>query len=100
MTEFIQTEEPQPSSWGEAIIAGIPHLLMALLIGIGKLFDQIIQINQNISIVLGITLGVVVTALLILARRRDWPLWGASWYFYGSWVVLAILSLGTRELNL
>jgi hypothetical protein len=100
MTAFIQTEKPQPGTWGEAFLAGLPHLLMALLIGIGKLFDQTIQINQNISIVMVITLGLLVTALLILAWRRGWPLWSASWYLYGSWVVLAILSLGIMELNL
>ena len=32
----IQIEERQPGTWGMAFLAGLPHLLMGLLIGVGK----------------------------------------------------------------
>lgn len=73
-----QVTERQPGTWGAAILAGLPHLLMGLLIGVGKLLDQTIQINQNISNALGISLGLLVIAILIYAWRRGWPLWSAS----------------------
>ncbi|MGB2911347.1 MAG: hypothetical protein WBF05_12485 [Anaerolineales bacterium] len=95
-----QVTERQPGTWGAAILAGLPHLLMGLLIGVGKLLDQTIQINQNISNALGISLGLLVIAILIYAWRRGWPLWSASWYFYGSWVSLAIIALTIERLNL
>ena len=100
MTTFIQTEEPQPGTWGTAILAGLPHLLMGLLFGVGKLFDQTIHINQIISIVFGSSLGVVVIVILVFAWRRGWPLWSASWYLYGTWVIIAILGLSIENLNL
>ena len=33
----IQIEEHQPGTWRTVFLAGLPHLLMGLLIGIGKL---------------------------------------------------------------
>jgi len=67
---------------------------------LGKLFDQTVQINQNISIVFGVSLGVAVIAILVFAWRRGWPLWSASWYLYGTWVTLAVLGLVIESLNL
>ena len=96
----IQSEDRQPGTWRAAFLAGLPHLLMGLLIGIGKLFDQNIQVNQSISIALGISLGLVVVVILFFAWRRGWPLWSASWYLYGSWVTLAVLGLVIESLDL
>jgi len=96
----IQSEDYQPGTWGLAFLAGLPHLLMGLLIGIGKLFDQNAPVNQYVSIALAILFGLVVIAILVFAWRRGWPLWSVSWYLYGSWVTLAIISLTIRSLNL
>ena len=73
---------------------------MGLLIGIGKLFDQNVRVNQSVSAALATSLGLIVVAILLFAWRRGWPLWSASWYLYGSWVTLAIISLTIRSLNL
>jgi hypothetical protein len=39
----IQIEERRPGIWGAAFQVGLPHLLMGLLVGLGRLgiFDQI-----------------------------------------------------------
>ncbi|MCJ7703622.1 MAG: hypothetical protein MUO62_18730 [Anaerolineales bacterium] len=96
----IQLTEPQPGTWGAAILAGLPHLLMGLLIGVGKLLDQTIRINQNISTALVISLALLVVAILCYAWRYGWPLWSASWYLYGTWVSIAIIGLGIESLDL
>ena len=97
----IQIEERQPGAWGVAFLAGLPHLLMGLLIGLGKLsvFD-VYQTSQTISVIIGLALALLVVAMLMLAWRRGWPLWSASWYLYGVWVTIAILGLTIENLNL
>jgi hypothetical protein len=100
-----QITERQPGSWGAAILAGLPHLIMGLLTGLGKLlvfdaYDPSEISSQVISMVLGIGLGILVMALLLIAWRRGWPLWSASWYLHGTWVILATLSILIESLNL
>jgi len=96
-----QVAERQPSSWGAAFLAGLPHLIMGLLIGAGRLriFD-LYQVSQTVNIFIGISLALLVIGILIFAWRRGWPLWSASWYFYGSWISLAIIALTIDHLNL
>lgn len=97
----IKIEERQPGTWGTAFLAGIPHLLMGLLIGAGKLgiFD-IYQVSQTGNAIIGIGLALLVIGMLIYAWRHGWPLWSTSWYLYGTWVVLVILGLGIKRLDL
>jgi hypothetical protein len=93
--------EREPGTWGASTLAGLPHLLMGLLIGAGKLgiFD-IYQVSQTSTAIIGIGLALLVMGMLFFAWRHSWPLWSASWYLYGTWVVLAILGLGLESLNL
>ena len=97
----IQIEERRPGTWGGALLAGLPHLLMGLLIGLGKLsvFD-VYQPAQPSSVIIGIALALFVAVVLILAWRRGWPLWSASWYLYGTWAIIAIFGLTIENLNL
>ncbi len=96
----VDAQEPPPGTWGAVILAGLPHLLMGLLIGVGKLMDPTILISQNISLALGISLGLFVVAILLIAWRDGWPLWSASWYFYGTWVTFLVIGLIIENLNL
>ena len=96
-----KTEDRQPGSWGAATLAGLPHLLMGLLIGLGKFFVfDLYGTSQTISIITGLALTLLVAGMLILALRRGWPLWSASWYFYGTWVLLMVAGLVIERLNL
>jgi hypothetical protein len=95
------TGEGQPGSWGAAFLGGLPHLLMGLLIGIGKLLSTTTyQLSGTISFIVGISLALLVATMLTYAWRRGWPLWSASWYGYGLWVFMAIAAYGISELNL
>jgi hypothetical protein len=97
----IHIRERQPGTWGTAFLAGLPHLLMGLLFGAGKLgiFD-IYGVSQVGNAIVGIGLALLVVGMLIYAWRRGWPLWSASWYLYGTWVSLASIGLTIESLNL
>ena len=100
-SNVIQSEDHQPGTWGAAFLAGLPHLLMGLLIGLGKLsvFD-VYETSQVTPVIIGVTLALLVAAMLIFAGRRGWPLWSASWYLYGTWVTIAIIGLTIESLDL
>lgn len=97
----IQIKERQPGTWGAAFLAGLPHLLMGLLIGLGKLgiFD-VYQVSQSGTVIIGLGLALLVIGVLVYAWRRGWPLWSASWYLYGTWLSLVVIGLTIESLNL
>lgn len=97
----IQVEDRQPGTWGAAFLAGIPHLLMGLLVGLGRLAGiYVYETSQTIEIIIGTALALLVVGILIFAWRHGWPLWSASWYLYGTWVSVAIIGLTIERLNL
>lgn len=97
----IQNEDHQPGTWVAAFLAGFPHLLMGLLIGLSKLsvFD-VYESSQIFSMIIGVSLAILVAVMLIFAWSRGWPTWSASWYLYGTWVTIAIIGLTIERLNL
>ena len=97
----VQIEERQPGTWRTVFLAGLPHLLMGLLIWVGKLgmFD-VYQVSQTGNAIIGIGLALLAIGMLLYAWRCGWPLWSASWYLYGTWVSLAITGLTIESLNL
>jgi hypothetical protein len=97
----IRIREHQPGTWGAAFLAGLPHLLMGLLIGLGKLgiFD-VMQMSRTGNLIVGVGLALLVVGVLLYAWRRRWPLWSASWYLYGTWVSLVVISQTIESLDL
>ncbi|MHA2429323.1 MAG: hypothetical protein ACXADB_14980, partial [Candidatus Hermodarchaeia archaeon] len=99
-----ETAQPlhTPGTWGEAILGGLPHALMGLLIGVGKFVtaNGSYRFSQSVPITIGVSLGILVVGLLIIAWRKGWPLWSASWYLYGTWMSVAIIGLVIEGLNL
>jgi hypothetical protein len=101
-TNEIQADrrERQPGSWGATILAGLPHLLAGLLSGWSGLLTQLIDPDQKFATIFLIGLAIQVITLLIIAWRRGWPLWSASWYLYGTWIVLVFFGQVIEKLNL
>lgn len=68
----IQIEERQPGTWRAAFQAGLPHLLMGLLVGLGRLgiFD-VLQVSRTGNLVVGIGLALLVAGVLLYAWRRS-----------------------------
>lgn len=103
-TNQIKQHAPKhlPASWRAAVLAGLPHLLMGLLIGAGKFLNpsNTNQLSQIAATILGIALILLVASTLFYAWRRSWPLWSASWYGYGFLFLISVVSLIVSELNI
>jgi len=83
------------------VCGGLPHLLMGLLIGYGNLLTPPnYPTPQTLAILIGASLTLLVFAVLLYAWRCGWPLWSASWYGYGAWIFVAVLSLAIESLDL
>jgi hypothetical protein len=78
----------EPGSWKKALLAGLPHLLIAILTIIPTLTRayELIPSAETVSTVLIITIAVafviLIGVVLFTARRQGWPSWTASWYLY------------------
>jgi hypothetical protein len=82
-------------------MAGVPYLLFGLLFVMGKLINiNVNQFSPTINAIIGIFLAILVIGVLIYSWRHDWPVWSASWYLFGTWIILLILGLGIGSLDL
>jgi len=83
-----QMGDSQKTPWGEAVLAGLPHLLAGLALGLPLLLVTVDQPSRGSALAFILTYGIVITLILailgsfVLAWRRGWPRWAASWYFY------------------
>ena len=93
----------QPEDWKSALLAGIPHIIITVLLIVVTLTTQnrsgapllkIIEITTGIFIW---TLVGVLIAGLIIAWRKGWPRWAASYYFYAFVMAAAPLLLLTQN---
>lgn len=86
--------------WRDAVLAGLPHLLVTLFAGVsqvaygllpGYIFDRL----TGFFAVFGVAFFILAGGVVLYAWRHGWPLWTASWYGYGAWLVLiALVPLG------
>jgi len=91
----------QSGDWRSAFLAGLPHFLVGLIGAIGKIYGSgAYPLYTPIATAIAIALMLLVVGLLLYAWRTHWPLWSASWYMHGAWIVIVILSLGIERLNL
>jgi hypothetical protein len=83
-----QMGDPQKTSWGEAVLGGLPHMLAGLALGLPMLLVPADQPSMGSALAFILTYGIVILLILailgsfVLAWRRGWPRWAASWYFY------------------
>ena len=91
-----------PGSWAASALAGLPHLIMGLLIGIGKFIpaSETTPVSQIIYAILGISLVLLVAVIMLYAWRHRWPLWSASWYGYSLFILMGMVTFIISELNL
>ncbi len=75
-------------SWSDAILAGFPHLLLWSLLWLPEILvaANLLPSEDPTTKALydGLSVGVILVLLgaLIIAWRRGWPRWSASWYPY------------------
>lgn len=85
-------------SWRDSFMAGVPHLLAALFVGM-EMFFHTAAAYPMIRIGMGISILVVFIAAAVYAWRQKWPLWSASWYGYWSWLGVIVFVMGMISLN-
>ena len=79
----------EPGSWRGALLAGLPHILMACLLIIPTMMEVYDLGTENEWVVLAFPIAIAVVfvfligVVLFFARRKGWPRWTASWYLYG-----------------
>jgi hypothetical protein len=92
---------PMPSGkWGESILAGLPHLLMGVILVSWELVSPKLGIDQdvlNISQLIIFPLLLVGSLVLFIVNRRK--RWSASWIFYVFLLAVAVVSVALNELS-
>lgn len=91
---------PASGRWQEALWAGLPHLLLALFIGLTSLTPVGDQFSSDLQplapVITAVAALSVLTVLLVVqfrAWREGWPLWSASWCLYVA-VPILVLPMG------
>ncbi len=84
------SEIKRHETWGEAALAGLPHLLFAVAMELPSLAREWLSARIHWRIP-ALTFFALVAVVLIFGWRRRWPRWAASWIGYG--LVMALLTL-------
>ena len=95
---MLPSKENSPVPWKWALLAGLPYLLLIFwYLGVLLVYNFSVERSQpqlvnTFAFVFGGFTGLVVIGVLVLAWRRGWPRWIASWTVIG---LLAVSALWT-----
>ncbi len=87
-----------PFSWGEALLGALPFIMILIIETVPRLLTETRLLSSGsrgmsvLSFLLIFLMGGTFLAVLILAIRRRWPLWSATWSVF--FCLLALLPLG------
>lgn len=86
----------QPGSWADSVLAGLPHLLIAILFAVtGALVNTRLAALSRVIVVLVLLIGFLAT--IYYTWRNHWPIWSASWYGYVGLIVLLFAILPYQD---
>ncbi len=77
-------------TWGQVILAALPHLAFALGAGRGAFMNIQGDADNWFNLYVGIPLLVGFIAAAYYAWREGWPRWTASWFGYWTWIWVVI----------
>ncbi len=96
LRDWLSAGDHPPAPWRDALLAGLPYFLYGLMLsGLYLVFTisppgedswQSMLVN-----VLTMLLSLAAFFVVILARRRGWPTWAASWYPFAITSVIYLL---------
>jgi hypothetical protein len=90
---------PPGEGWGSSFMAGLPHLLMGIIIVGVEIIYGIKGINQNVfRYLLMICFSLSLLGVLIFSIFRGWKSWSASWIVYMFVVTIALLGMAASAL--
>jgi hypothetical protein len=82
----------QRGSWVDSVLAGLPHLLIAILFVVtATLVNTRLATLSRLIVVLLLLAGFLAT--IYYTWRKHWPIWSASWYGYVGLIVLLFVIL-------
>ena len=99
-----------PAPWQGALLAGLPHALMALTVQavtVAAAYGLIPSVSEGVNKggqpiqITGVgvfALGLI--AALVIAQRQGWPRWSASWLGYAILLLVGLLGGALKALEL
>jgi hypothetical protein len=85
--------------WGASFMAGLPHLLMGIIIVSSEIIYGIKGINQNVySYILLVCFSLLLLGVLIFNIAKGWKSWSASWIVYMYVLAISLVSLAVNAL--
>ena len=80
--------------WGASLLAGLPHLLIGIIILSSELIYGLKGINYNLlNTLLVIAISILFIGVLLFNISKGWKSWWASWLGYTVFLVIILLSL-------
>lgn len=83
----IENSSP-PGSWQEALLSGFPHLCIAAILLVVTFIPYLtkgasfLKVFEIANLVFAWTVVGILIMAFIIAGRKGWPRWSASYYFY------------------
>ena len=88
----------RPGSWADSVLAGLPHLLIAILFAItGALVIVNTRLAALSRVIVVLLLLIGFLATIYYTWRNHWPIWSASWYGYVGLIVLLFAILPYQD---
>jgi hypothetical protein len=83
----------QGEGWGASFMAGLPHLLIGVIIVSTEVVYQLSRMTQNVfSIFFVAIFSLFLIGVVIYNRSKGWKSWAASWIVYMFIMAILILS--------
>jgi len=90
---------PPGEGWGASFMAGLPHLLMGIIIVGEGIIYELKVIDQNVfNYLVIISFSLSLLGVLIFNISKGWKSWSASWIVYMFVVAISLLSLVANAL--
>ncbi len=85
--------------WGASLLAGLPNLIMGILVVSSTLAGEIKGINQTtFNNLQWVVYALLLLGVLLFSIFKGWQIWSASWLFYMFFIAIALLSLALNAL--
>ena len=86
--------------WGASFMAGLPHLLIGIIIVISEVINGVIGVNMNMSgYIFGISITLLLLGVLIFSIYKGWKRWIATWIIYMFIFTIMLLSVAANALS-
>ena len=87
--------------WGQAALAGLPHLLIGLVAALPALFFVLGKSMPTVGsrggtyfYITDLIFVILMIVLFVAAWRKGWPIWSASLFAYGLIILVVVVAAG------